>query len=1030
MPSGSDGHQGRVLQLGFTRTLLDAPEQVNGMPAPLDKSVVSPVLIGRADVLGSLDRLFAQVRSGHGEIALISGEAGIGKSRLVAEAKTRAAALDWLLLQGNCFEDDTALPYAPLLDLLRAFRSTHPSGEISQFLGATASSLVKLLPELGTQVSDPVPVLALEPEQEKHHLFESLTQFLFRLASLRPLLVVIEDLHWSDDTSLQFLLHLARRIALQPILLLITYRTDEPNGELTHFLAEMDRGRLAAELILNRLSLNEVEAMLRAIFELKRPAEFLQTIYPLTEGNPFFIEEILKSLIGAGAIYNANGTWDRKPMEEIDIPRSVRDAVRRRVQQVSQEARQTLTLAAVAGRVVSFPLLQELSQLDEHELTKQMKELIAAQLLIEESSDRFSFRHALTREAVYGTLLKRERQRFHRQIAETLEPMIGQPSGAELANLSYHFSEGMVWEKALEYSRRAGEQAQALYAPREAIEHFTRALKAASQLAAPIPSNLHRSRGQAYETLGDFDAARGDYEQALSLARGVQDGVAEWQILIELGSLWAGRDYQHSGEHFLRATDLAQRLGDPKLTAHSLNRLGNWYVNVGRNLEGLQTHRQALLIFEQQEDRQGMADTLDLVGMANWQLGDEIASYEEYQRAIGLYRELNDKRGLTSALIGGSHSSYWDETVIVPHQSKDDNLRGAAEGLTLARQIGWMAGQAFSEWTTGVDLANFGDFGRALSHARQSLRIAAEIEHRQWVIGAHYSLGHIHVLMLLPELAIHDLEIALPLAQELGSVWWIGNITTDLAMAYILKKEPTRAATVLAAALPGEQQPRNVAERRMVWARGQLALAQGMPDRAAQIADQLMDSAPGEDRSQPIPHLLKLKGEAMTALNRQDVAEQVLEDAKQGARERNRPALLWEIHRSLGRVHQRLKHADRAENEFATAREIVQSLATTIDDSAARDRYTRAALETLPKARSLSPRRAEADKFGGLTAREREVARLLAQGRSNREIAANLVLSERTVENYVGNILSKLAFDSRSQIAVWAVQKGLAKGGD
>lgn len=999
------------------------------MQVPLDKSVISPVLIGRSDVLGSLDRLLAQVRSGHGEIALISGEAGIGKSRLVAEAKSRADALDWLILQGNCYEDDTALPYAPLLDLLHAFCSVHTADELSRYLGATASDLVKLLPELGTSLPDLVPASTLEPEQEKHHLFGSLSQFLFHLSSLHPLLIIVEDLHWSDDTSLEFLLSLARHISSQPILLLMTFRTDEPNVVLTHLLAELDRGRLATELVLNRLSLREVEAMLRAIFELQRPVrtEFLETIYPLTEGNPFFIEEILKSLIVAGAIYYANGTWDRKPMEEIDIPRSVRDAVRRRVEQVSLAARQTLTLAAVAGRVVSFPLLQELSNTDEHDLTKQMKELVAAQLLVEESSDRFSFRHALTRQAVYGTLLKRERKELHRGIAESMERMIAQPSGIELANLSYHFYEGMVWEKALEYSWRAGEQAQAIYAPREAIEHFTHALEAARQLTAPIPPSLHRSRGQAYETLGDFDAARGDYEQALRLARGVQDGIAEWQILIELGSLWAGRDYQQTGEHFRRATDLAQRLGDPKLTAHSLNRLANWYVNVGRNVEGLTTHRQALQIFEQQEDKQGMADTLDLVGMATWQLGDEIASYGEYQRAIDLYRELNDKRGLTSALIGGSHSSYWDETVAVPHQTKEDNLRGAEEALNLARQIGWMAGQAFSEWTTGVDLANFGDFGGALSHARESLQLAAEIEHRQWIIGAHYSLGHIYRLMLLPEPAIQNLEIALPMARELGSVWWIGNITTDLAMAYILNKEPARASDALAAALPGEQQPRNVAERRMLWARGQLALTQGMPDRAAQIADQLIDSAPREDRFHRIPHLLRLKGEALSALNRLDLAEQVLEDAKQGARERNRPPLLWEIHRSLGRVQRQLKHPDKAENEYVMAREIIRSLATTIDDSAVRASYTSAALETLPKAKPLSPRRAEADKFGGLTAREREVARFLAQGRSNREIAGKLFLSERTVENYVGNILSKLAFDSRSQIAVWAVQMGLAK---
>ena len=145
---------------------------------------------------------------------------------------------------------------------------------------------------------------------------------------------------------------------------------------------------------------------------------------------------------------------------------------------------------------------------------------------------------------------------------------------------------------------------------------------------------MNRSRGQAYETLGDFDAALADYQHALDSARASKDGVAEWHLLIDLGFLWAGREYQRTGEYFGLATDLAQRLGDSKLHAQSLNRLANWYVNVGRIIEGLQTHRQALEIFEHEQDPQGRADSLDLLGMANWQLGDEADSHREYQRAI------------------------------------------------------------------------------------------------------------------------------------------------------------------------------------------------------------------------------------------------------------------------------------------------------------------------------------------------------------------------------------------------------------
>jgi predicted ATPase len=292
--------------------------------------------------------------------------------------------------------------------MLRTFCAAHSSDELSRYLGASASELVKLLPELVMRLPELVPAPTLEPQQEKHRLFESLGQFFSGLAAHQPVLVVVEDLRWSDETSLECLLRLAHRVASQPIFLLGTYRTDEVNSALTHFLVELDRGRLATELVLSRLSLDEVEAMLRAIFELNRPirTEFLKTIYAQSEGNPFFIEEILKSLIMAGVIFFAGGTWDRKPMAEIDIPRSAQEAVRRRVERVSRLARQTLTLAAVAGKVVSFSLLEELSGMSESELTEQIEELVAAQLLVAESADRFSFRHALGASAFGGQRLR------------------------------------------------------------------------------------------------------------------------------------------------------------------------------------------------------------------------------------------------------------------------------------------------------------------------------------------------------------------------------------------------------------------------------------------------------------------------------------------------------------------------------------------------------------------------------------------------------------------------------------------------
>ncbi len=313
-----------------------------------DRSVVCPILVGRADSLHLLDALAARTRAGQGGIVLVAGEAGIGKSRLVAETRARVSTDEDLslsgmrFLQGACFEPDHALPYSPFQDLLRGLIRTRGPEEVRRVMGAIAPELAKIVPELVALLPDLTPSPPLEPAQEKRRLVESLVSLCERLAAERPTLLVVEDLHWSDDASLEVLLALARRIAAQPILLLATYRSDEVRPELRHFLAELDRGRLATEIALSRLSADDVDAMLRAIFQLDRPArvDFLDALFALTDGNPFFVEEVLKSLLATGDIFYAHGVWDRKPLDELQIPRTVNDAVQRRAHQLSPAARQ------------------------------------------------------------------------------------------------------------------------------------------------------------------------------------------------------------------------------------------------------------------------------------------------------------------------------------------------------------------------------------------------------------------------------------------------------------------------------------------------------------------------------------------------------------------------------------------------------------------------------------------------------------------------------------------------------------------
>jgi len=996
--------------------------------ATFSAPVMCPVFIGRTSERDALLQLIERAENGQGLVALISGEAGIGKSRLVAEAKAYAAAHGFLLFQGNCFQMDSFYPYAPLLDLLRSSVAQTPD---TADTNPVILEFARLLPDLAPSQSELRPAPLADPEQEKHRLFAALTRFFKEQADRHPVLLVIEDLHWCDDISLEFLLSLARSCATRPLLLLMTYRSDEVRPGLQHFLVQLERARLSHELQLTPLPRSDVAAMLDAMFAFPaaEQTDLLALLYPLTEGNPFFVEEVLTSLVSRGELRADEGNWQRKARPErepVPVPRSVQDAVQQRTQQLSAEAMQVITFAAVAGRRFDFTVLQQVMHCDEGRLLLLIKELVATRLVVEVSAEQFAFRHALTQQAVYAGLLARERRALHRQLAEAIEQLYATPPflDAHLDDLAYHYSEAGVWKKALTYEQRAGERALALYAPQAAIDHFTRALSVLQHLPGEQPALIYHQRGQAYETLGEFERALSDYEQALITARAARDLAQEWQSMMALGFLWTGRDYEQAGEWFRHAGELAGGLTDPMLQARSLNRLGNWLVNTGQIQEGLEAHQQALRLFETHADAPGMAETLDLLGVAYGFFGDTLNAVKYIGQAVDLFRQLDDQQRVASSLASGTLDSAPEKiiTTFSPLRTRDECIQDTQEALSLARQTHSQAGQAFVEMVTTQVLFSFGEFGPALAHAQKALHLASSIEHQQWLTASYGALGQLYLLLLEPDLAISALDAGLAGAQSLGSSFWPSYLTSSLALAYTLKQDFPRAEAALKAILPREQRPRNVAERHLAWAWGQLTLAQGEPAATLSIAEQLLASVPGESQ-QPIPHLLALKGEALSALKRLAEAVATLEQAKRGAEQRQAPSILWRIHRASGQAHRLLKQEKQTQSEWNKARQIITRLAATIDEIALREHFLQAALQSLPPEKLA---RRATDKDDRLTEREIEVLRCVAEGLTDAQVAERLVISHRTVHSHLNSIYSKLGITSRSAATRYAIEHGLA----
>jgi DNA-binding CsgD family transcriptional regulator len=1002
----------------------------------------SHTLIGRDAELKQLQRVMDVVRGGQGQVLLISGEAGIGKSRLIAEMKrivveTRHSAS---LHTGRCYEQDRALPYAPLIDLLRAQTS-----EVFRDLRGLPP-LARLLPELGEAPA------AGEPEQDKRRLFEALAEALIPNPIPTPSpsakrggehVVVIEDVHWADEASLEMLLYLARRIGSRPVVLALTYRGDEAGPSLERFLAALDRERLATEVTLRRFDPAETAALIRATFDLPRApqADFLKAIHELTDGNPFFIEEVLKSFVAVGEIFELGGQWGRKPLSQMRVPRTVQAAVRGRMEQLDAEAQRLLAVAAVAGQRWDFAVLQHLTGHDEAMLIRHVKAMIAAQLVAEESADVFTFRHALTRQVIYTSLLTRERAGLHSAIGEALEQLYSHRLDARMADtlatlsasLAHHFYEAGAWEKTAAYARRAAEHAQRLGAPRAASEHWTRAIEAEENLGIKPQPELRRARGQAHETLGQFDAARDDVSQALADALNASDARMAWQCLLDLGFLYTSRDFHVAHDYFDRALDIARSLNDPVVLAHTLNRAGNWHVNCEQPGEGEQLHREALALFEELQDQHGIAATLDLLAGALFLGGDLPAGMAHYAQAAERFRALNDRRGLSSGLVWLTHRATMLNTMLAIAPAVDCARMGE-EAIDLARQIDWRPGESFAMVVLGMCCARQGDYDRALSLMREGIDIARDIAHAQGLIVGMFGLGATYLdLLALPE-AQRVLTEGLALTRPVNIPFGDRLYSALLALTFVAQGEFAKAKSALddvIGVLPNEMPSRPTLAQRLCWlARAELAIATGNPSDALVIVDTLIDlakhTASGEAFAEP--HLLKLRGDALAALGRTEDAEAALQDALRAAEFQGARPVLWRVHVAQGRLYQARSQRTEAEAYFSAARAMIEALAGTMPDASLSQAFLHNALASIPAAPALTPLRAAKLEHDGLTEREREVAALVARGLSNREIGKALSISQRTAGAHVGNILAKLGFTTRAQIAAWATARGLPAG--
>ncbi len=650
-----------------------------------------------------------------------------------------------------------------------------------------------------------------------------------------------------------------------------------------------------------------------------------------------------------------------------------------------------------------------------------LKELVAAQLVVEEPGAAFVFRHALTREAVRSELLLHERRRLSKQVAETIERLHQDDVEARVGDLALHFYEAGEWRKAFEYSRRAGERAMALYAPAEALVHLTRAIDCATRLAGVDCSGVYRLRGAACEAAGELEAARLDYEEAAARAEAVGNSHERWRALLDLGLLWASRDYARSEPYYREALELARALGEPAAIARSLNRLGNWHSNVGDVGRALELSEEALEIFRANGDSRGVAETLDLLGMTSTHAMrfQRAASY--YGEAIALLERLNDKATLTSALASIQIGAGTYQTdMVTPALSLPEASALGERALLVARQAGARAAECYALWQLAFSLGPQGQYARALESAEAAVRIARDAGHLQWETAAECALGAVLTDILASDQCQAHLRRAVQLAEEMASEGWITQATALLVEGLLVGGDVAAALALYDSV--ARERPRAFGARQLYAAGAEAVLANGDTGRALAMAEAL--EAADEDRGAgpPPPRLLRLRGRALLAASRPEQAVAPLADAAEAARVHGSLSHAWRAETELAQALLATGRREEAQEAAKRALALLDSLAANVPAGALRDGFRENAMRRVPA--SLRPRPSRST-TAPLTGREAEVAALVAQGLSNRAIADLLVLSRRTVETHVANAMAKLGLTSRSQLAAWAVEHRL-----
>ena len=994
------------------------------MDAVLNR-VSSPTFVGRADELAALDGALGRAAAGVPAFTFVAGESGVGKSRLVAELEARARRAGARVFVGHCLElGGAAIPYAPLVDALRpiARELADCSSEIADALPpASRAALAELIPEF--RGKEPVP----DGEGHQARVFEALLALIERLGRVQPVVLVLEDLHWADPSTRDFLTFLVRNARTEPLSLVVTYRSDELHRRhpLRPLLGELERTPGVDRLGLERFSREEMQAQISCILDTPAPDDLADRLFERSEGNALYTEELLAA--------SSDGCHE--------LPETLRDLLLARVERLPETAQQVVRVIS-AEHPMRHALLVALCDVDEAELLHGLREAVAHQVLVTGAGETYAFRHALVGEAVYGDLLPGERSALHARLAETVDArreLMGEvPAAAVDGILACHWNAAHDVPRALGSSVAAGLAAKRVLAFSEAKRHFERALELWDRVA-DAEERAGCDRVDLLRHAAAAAAHAGETARSLALARSAIAAVDERAeplraafLLERLGHYlrWAGES-EEGFATYTRAMELLPS-GESAERARLLEHRARGLMLRGRIREGATGGAEALAMAERCEDPMIQIRAMNTVGLSRAALGawdegitllrrsrDLAAASDmptEHAQAITNLSEVLDLTGRTEEALGEVKAGM-QALKAHPERTANDTFM-ELQGVSLLIKLGRLG-----ELEPGLPTPKFGDAAGTtpifLTELRARLALlngdVAE-SRRQLAELRRLCLGTLDPQWMEP---LHALEAQSALLEDrlddareavrqgLGALDGTDDGTRIVRMAWLgLMVEATAAERARALA------------------------ASSSPERTEQLEDELQRAGamPGGWADAPAYETLA-RGEAgrvRHALGTAAPDPAVWERAVVGFTVLAQP---WPAaYAGFRAAEAHVQAGDRAAavEPLRTARDRAAAMgaAPLLEEIDALARRARLALAVPEPEGGRSEPESPADRLG-LTPRELEVLLLVAAGRTNREIGGELFMSEKTASVHVSRILAKLGVGGRVEAAAVAHRLGL-----